>query len=182
MSEPNALQVKDTGVPVKKTMKEIEDETPVAKLPEIPHNVTLDKTIQDSDMVDIGKRHMFALLDHSAKTQNMNIRANMRLHLEIANAVVSAGHTGIKLAQEAESAGLVADGAALLTNIFMNVRSTVDNPLVSKEEDGKPRDIDIGETPEDFVIKPGEIDTGTCDLDPEEFKDQLEAPILTGID
>jgi hypothetical protein len=180
MSEPAALQVKETGKP-KGNTRPVDDEIPVAHLAPIPHNVSLDKNIADSDMVDVGKRHMFALLDHSAKTQNMNLRSSMRLHLEIATAVVSTGHTGIKLAQEAESAGLVADGAALLVNVFTQVKSTLDNPLVQRDGQQAPsRNLDIGEAPEDFIVKPGETQTGTHDIDPNEFKDQLDAAIATG--
>lgn len=178
MSEPAALQVKETGKPKGNTVP-VDDEKPPVHI-EVPHQITLDKNIADSDMVDIGKRHMFALLDHSGKSLNMNVRANMRMHLEIATAVVSAGQTGIKMAQEAESAGLVADGAALLTNVFLQVKSSLDNPLVNRGGHATPdRNLDIGEAPEDFAVKPGETTTGTHDIDPNEFKDQLDAAIVT---
>ena len=179
MSEPAALQVKETGKPQGNTVP-VDDEKPPVYI-DVPHQITLDKNIADSDMVDIGKRHMFALLDHSGKSLNMNVRANIRMHLEIATAVVSAGQTGIKMAQEAESAGLVADGAALLTNVFLQVKSTLDNPLVHRGGGAAPvdRNLDIGDAPEGFAIKPGEADTGTHDVDPNEFKDQIDSTITT---
>lgn len=171
------LQVKESGKPKGNTVP-VDDEKPPTYLPEIPHQVDLSKSIGDHDMVDVGKRHMFALLQQSAQVGNMNLRANMRLHLEIASAVVSAGQAGIKLAQEAETGGAVADGAALLTNIFMNIKGSHDNPLVSKGGATPPQNLDIGETPEDFQIKPGETDRGTQEIDPKDFAEEMKQTVV----
>lgn len=76
-----------------------------------------------------------------------------------------------KLAQEADGAGMVKDAVGMLHGLFTTVRNDTVTPVRSNEavREVSDSDVDVGDIPDEFIARPGQMETGTHNMNPDDF-------------
>lgn len=126
------------------------------------------ETISDDQMIQVGKRGIIAVAHATVENMDITSPRIAEVQMNVFKEMAAMGHAGKKIEQEA---GQVSDAVQMLHGLFTTLRSDTKTPLSDPKGnfDVDERELDIGSEPEGFGLVPGHTDTGTQNLDPEEF-------------